>query len=287
MPDPAPDPKDLNRLLLAAFIGLVLLLGWNLLFAQELPAGTRLDPREAVAQSQRVIGSAVPDLELTASDGSPIRLARFRGKPLVVSFIYTGCFQVCPTTTKFLADAVGQARAAVGDDAFQVLTIGFNLPFDSPLAMREFARKQGISDPRWTFATPSPETLPALAAAFGFQWVPTPAGFDHLTQATIVDRDGRIVRQVYGDTFQLPMFIAPLRELVLGEPAPKDDFAAWIERVRVLCTVYDPRAGRYRLNYALFIEIFTGSTIVIATLWFLIANSRRRRSAPGGGTPAV
>ncbi len=120
-----------------------------------------------------------------------------------------------------------------------------------------------------------------MAAEFGFQWVPTPAGFDHLTQATIVDRDGRIVRQVYGDSFELPMFVAPLRELVLGEPAPKYDFASWVERVRVLCTVYDPRAGRYRLNYGLFIEIFTGSTIVIATVWYLIANSRRRRPPAG------
>ncbi|MCC7113738.1 MAG: SCO family protein [Burkholderiales bacterium] len=281
MPDPAPDPKDLNRLLLAAFIGLVLLLGWNLLFAQELPAGTTLDARQAVETSQRAIGRGVGDYTLTASDGREIRLSQFRGKPLVVSFIYTGCFQVCPTTTKFLAEAVDKGRKAVGDDAFHVLTIGFNLPFDSPMAMREFARKQGIGDPRWTFATPSPDTLNTMAAEFGFQWVPTPAGFDHLTQATIVDRDGRIVRQVYGDSFELPMFVAPLRELVLGEPAPRYDFASWVERVRVLCTVYDPRAGRYRLNYGLFIEIFTGSTIVVATVWYLIANSRRRRPPTG------
>ena len=66
----------------------------------------------------------------------------------------------------------------------------------------------------------------------------------------------------------------------MGTPAPKDDFASWIERVRVLCTVYDPRAGRYRLNYGLFIELFTGSTIVVATVWYLIAASRRRRTTP-------
>ena len=48
MPDPAPDPKHLNRLLLAAFVGLVLLIAWNVAFGQALPAGTRLDPRDAV-----------------------------------------------------------------------------------------------------------------------------------------------------------------------------------------------------------------------------------------------
>ena len=284
MPDPAPDPKHLNRLLLAALIGLVLLVAWNVVFGQALPAGTKLDPREAVAKSQEAIGRKVGDHALTASDGRAIRLSDFRGKPLVVSFVYTGCFQVCPTTTKFLGEAVGAARKAVGDESFNVLTIGFNLPFDSPTAMREFALKQGLGDARWTFATPSPDTLDTLAREMGFQWVPTAAGFDHLTQATILDRDGRVFRQVYGDSFELPMFVAPLRELVLGDPAPKDDLAGWIERVRVLCTVYDPRAGRYRLNYGLFIELFTGSTIVIATLWYLISASRRRRRPADGET---
>ena len=36
MPDPAPDPKHLNRVLLAAAIGLVLLLVWNVAFGQAL-----------------------------------------------------------------------------------------------------------------------------------------------------------------------------------------------------------------------------------------------------------
>ncbi len=189
-----------------------------------------------------------------------------------------------PTTTKFLAEAVAEARRTVGDDGFRIITIGFNLPFDAPVAMGEFARKQGIADAHWTFATPSPESLDALARDMGFQWVPTAAGFDHLTQATILDRDGRVFRQVYGDSFELPMFVAPLRELVLGDPAPRNDVAGWIERVRILCTVYDARTGRYRLDYALFVELFTGSTIVIATLWYLISASRRRRRPTDGET---
>ena len=287
MPDPSPDPKQLNRLLLAAFIGLVLLIAWNVAVGQALPAGTKLEQREALSASQAAIGTTVGDHVLTSSDGRTIRMASFRGKPLVVSFVYTGCFQVCPTTTKFLGEAVGAARKALGDDSFHVLTIGFNLPFDSPGAMRAFAGKQGVGDARWTFATPSPDSLDQLARELGFQWVPTAGGFDHLTQATIVDRDGRVFSQIYGDSFELPMFVAPLRELVLGEPAPRGDVAAFLERVRVLCTVYDPRSGRYGLNYALFVELFTGASIVIATIWYLLAASRRRRRAPGPETRAA
>ena len=103
MPDPAPDPKHLNRVLLAAAIGLVLLLVWNVAFGQALPAGRTIDPREAVTTSQGAIGRTVGDHRLTTSDGRAIRMSDFRGKPLVVSFIYPGCSHVCPTTTKFLA----------------------------------------------------------------------------------------------------------------------------------------------------------------------------------------
>ena len=61
MASPPPDPRQLNRLLLAAFAGLVLLIAWNVAFAQALPQGTVLDPRELVTTSQRAIGRTIGD----------------------------------------------------------------------------------------------------------------------------------------------------------------------------------------------------------------------------------
>jgi protein SCO1/2 len=49
--------------------------------------------------------------------------------------------------------------------------------------------------------------------------------------------------------------------------------------VRILCTVYDPRSGAYRLNYALFIEIFSGITIIGAIGYIFIGEWRRNRKA--------
>jgi hypothetical protein len=59
---------------------------------------------------------------------------------------------------------------------------------------------------------------------------------------------------------------------------PQGNLAALWEQVKLLCTVYDASAGRYRLNYAVFVEIFTGASVVLATLWFLAAGWRRRRT---------
>lgn len=272
-----PPDNDPNRLLLAAAIGLVLFLVAGYLFAQGLPEGTRLDPRDALARSQAAIGTTVGDYTLQDRGGGQVRLAGYRGKPLLVSFVYTGCFQVCPATTRLLERAVAEAQRALSNDAFAVVTVGFNLPFDTPEAMRDFQKRQGIDRPNWAFLAADNATVEGLARDLGFVWAPTQGGFDHVTQVTIIDGRGRVFRQVYGEDFALPMLVAPLRQLVTGTPAPTESFADLIERVRILCTVYDPRAGKYRLDYRLFIEIFAGLTILGATAWYVIAGWRRQR----------
>ncbi len=279
MRDPRAAGPDPNTLLLAAAIGLVLMLIAGLVFGQALPAGRSLDPRDALAISQRAIGTTLGDYTLIDRGGRAVRLASYRGKPLVVQFVYTGCFQACPTATKFLGRAVVEAQRTLGPDAFRVVTVGFNLPFDTREAMGEFQRKQGIDLPRWEFLAADTATVDGLARDTGFVWVPTGGGFDHLTQVTIVDGDGRVYRQVYGESFELAMLTGPLRELLADARTPPPDLAGLLERVRILCTVYDPLTGRYRLNYGLFIEIAVGLSVVGATLWFLGSEWRRQRRA--------
>jgi len=273
----APDP---NRLLLLAVIGLVAFLIAGLVFGQGLPAGTKLDANDALARSQAAIGHTLGDYTLIDAARQPAPLARYRGKPLLVSFVYTGCFQVCPATTKFLGRAVRDAQQALSTDAFNVITIGFNQPFDTPEAMREFRKRQGIDVAQWRFLSADAGTIDAVARDVGFTWSPTAAGFDHVTQVTIVDADGRVVAQVYGDAFELPMLVAPLKALVTATSPPQVTLAGVLERVRILCTVYDPRAGKYRLNYGLLIEILAGLSILGGTAWYLGAEWRRARRTP-------
>jgi protein SCO1/2 len=250
-----------------------------LAFVSPLSADELLSAKEALRTSQAAVGRQIGDYTLAASDGTRVRLADFRGKPLLVSFVYTGCTQVCPTTTKFLSQAVREAQAALGADAFSTLTIGFNPPADSPQAMRAFARRVDIDLPRWRFLSPEIADVDALARDFGFSYVATAGGFDHLTQLTVVDANGRVFRQIYGESFELPMLIEPLKALVTGAPAPTGTLSALLDRVRVLCTVYDPRGGRYRLNYGLFIEIFAGLTILGGVAWYLASEWRRAHRA--------
>ena len=248
-----------------------------------LPCAARaaLDEKLALRESQAAIGRQIGDYRLRDTEEREVRLASFRGKPLIVSFVYTGCFQVCPTSTRALGNAVGEAEKVLGAGAFNVATIGFNLPFDTPQAMKEFRRKNGSDSANWKFLSPDAATLAALAADFGFRYEQTTAGFDHLLQASIVDAQGRIYRQLYGDSFNGPQFVGPLLELVRNEPRSAGGVVGFLEQVKLLCTVYDPSAGRYRLNYAVLIEILVGASVMLVGIVSVAIEWRRRRRLPG------
>lgn len=228
----------------------------------------------AVRTSQAAIGREAGDWSFVDQRGRAVRLGELSDKPLVVSFIYTGCFQVCPATTQFLKRAVGEARRALGPDRFRVVSIGFNQPFDDAQALAQFARQQGVDDPQWLFLAPREADVEPLLARFGLSVQRTPAGFDHVIQASLVDTRGVIVRQVYGDRFELPMFIDPLKQILAGEAARTVTVEnIWI-KVRLYCTVYDPASGKYRLDYSLFVEVFAGLTTLGALAWFMLRELR-------------
>lgn len=239
-----------------------------------------IDPAEAMKFSQAVMGRAVGDYTLRASDGGTVRLADLRGKPVLISFVYTGCFAVCPTTTRTLKRAVESAQKALGPDSFHVLSIGFNQPFDTPEAMGAFARQQNVYLPNWRFLSPDARTVAGLAQDVGFMWRESGGGFDHITQVTVLDQNGRVYRQVYGDSFPLPQLVGPLKELLTGAPPTDETVAGLLERVRILCTVYDPVTGEYRFKRSILFEMAGGAIGLTLIAWFMLRELRKpRRSA--------
>ena len=240
-----------------------------------------MDQTAALRASQAAVGRAIGDYTLQDREGRAVRLSSYRGKPLLVSFIYTGCFQICPTTTRTLQQAAAVARDALGDVRFNVISIGFNQPADSPQALKSFAAQYGINSPNWEFLSPPAAIVPALARDFGFDFVATAAGFDHLLQVSVVDAEGRIYRQIYGEDYSADYLTEPLRQLITGSPvADATSLSAILEQVRILCSVYDPRTGKYRVSYAIVLEIAGGATFLLWIIWFFVNEwLKRRRSA--------
>ncbi len=246
---------------------------------------------EALKISQAALGRTVGDYTFRDTKGRPVTLRSFRGKPLVVNFIYTSCSQSCPVIINTLADTVEVAWDAIGDDGFNVITIGFDAANDVPERMRQFKSSQGIRYDNWTFLSGELPDILGLANDLGFQFYKSAKGFDHLDQVSIIDADGKVFRQVYGENFAPPSLVEPLKDLVFGTTTPFASLDDLVRKVRLFCTIYNPASGRYRFNYSLFYQIFVGAVVITGIITFLVKelwwNRRRRRHSKRDEDPAV
>jgi protein SCO1/2 len=262
------------------FLGLAVLLN-SLSWSYALAAGTpddRYDVDAALQISQAAIGGTLANHSLTGSDGRPVNLYDYAGKPLVVSMIFTSCHHVCPTTTKRLDEAVRAARQVLGEDSFEVVTVGFDAARDTPEAMAAFARAQGINASGWRFLSATPETISALSKDLGFIHFPSPRGFDHINQLTVIDRDSVVYRQVYGVSFELPWLVEPLKDLIFNRPESAGrPWSSLVDRIRLFCTVYNPGTGRYEIDNSLFFQIAIGLMVVLSVAIYLWREFRHSR----------
>ncbi len=148
--------------------------------------------RRAIAASPR----AVPVVELEDQDGRPFTLAQYRGQPVVVDFIYTGCGSVCP----LLSDGfrrLDRAVVAVGDDErrLQLLSVTFD-SLDTPERLREYAVHYEADGRTWRFArVRNTRDLEVLLETFGITVISDgQGGFQHNAAIHVVDEGGRLAR---------------------------------------------------------------------------------------------
>lgn len=237
----------------------------------------RLDEAQALRASQAAIGRTLGGYRFTAADGRVFTLEQLRGRPVVLSLVYTSCYFVCSGLTVNLRNAAGIARDALGDESFSVVTLGFDSPNDTPARMGQFGRDRGVRDPRWFFASADAATVERLVRDVGFTYFPSPKGFDHITQTTIIDGAGRVVLQVYGENFAPPLLVEPLKRLVWGGSVEGDPVENAVNRVKLFCTIYDPASGRYRFDYSLIVEIIAGALALGLAAVGILASFRNVR----------
>jgi protein SCO1/2 len=132
-----------------------------------------------------------PELSLRGDDGSEVMLARYRGKVVLLTFGYTNCAAVCPTTLATLA----QARRALGKagSSVQVIYVTVDPERDTAARMREFL---AAFDPSFVGATGAPAALAAVRRKYGVTAVKQGTGRDyamaHTSSIFLVDRAGKL-----------------------------------------------------------------------------------------------
>lgn len=241
-----------------------------------------LDEKEALKASQSAIGKQLGDYTFLSHGGRTVRMSDYRGKPLVIDMIYTHCPFACTTKSRNL-DALKLSRDALGADSFSVLTIGFDTENDTPEAMDDFAKRIDAKIANWEFVSADAETIKAVSRDLGFVFSPSPnGGFDHITQTTFIDGQGRVYQQIYDDEFDNKTLLEPLKNMIYNIKTAEPGFAGLTNRVRLFCTIYDAKTGKYRVDYSYFYGIGLGVLVSLFIIWWIVLEFRRspRRRYP-------
>jgi protein SCO1/2 len=123
-----------------------------------------------------------PDFELTDQDGKPVSMAEYRGRPVVVTYLYSHCKETCPIQAQMI-------RGALDDLGRNIPALGISVdPFrDTPASARAFLRKAGMTG-RMRFVLGKRRQLQPVWRGFAIQ--PQLRDSEHQAYITLVDSKG-------------------------------------------------------------------------------------------------
>ena len=167
-------------------------------------AQARPDYKPAVDYHVPAAGDAVPDFKMVNQNGKMIHLGQFKGRVVLLTFIYTRCplEDFCPRMNKNFAQ-IDKALAA--DPAMykqtHLLSVSFDPKFDTPVILKSYGGIYTGGDARtfahWDFAAPPEDQLSAMEQFFDVGVTPGDSGtLTHSLSTAVIGKDGK-VRQWY------------------------------------------------------------------------------------------
>jgi len=179
------------------------------------------DYRPKVAYHVPAPGDKVPDFPLRDQDGHVIHLGQFRGKSLLITFIYTRCPlpNFCPRVTRNFAVVEHQLE---GDPALlnktELLCVSFDPQNDTPARLKAYGETYIGSDAKdafahWDFAVPAAPVLKEMAEYFDVGFTDEPDGtITHTLSTTLIGPDGKVVRFYPGNDWTADQVLADVKQ---------------------------------------------------------------------------
>ncbi len=156
----------------------------------------------------REIGEAMPDFTLYDQEGRVVSSGRFRGKQVMLNFIFSRCpvANMCPASTAKMVAVQRLAREA-GVKNLELVSITLDPAYDTPAVLKEYAATHGIDPANFSLLTGPESAIKDLLTQFGVI-----AEFDgnllkHTLSTLLIGPDGRIRHRADGSAWEPPDFV--------------------------------------------------------------------------------
>lgn len=176
------------------------------------------EPSEEEILGLRKLGPAT-DFTLPDERGGSVTLSDLRGKVVLVNFMFTRCYDICPILTSKLAVIQDELGERFGRDVHFV-SITVDPEYDRPDVLREFAEETGYNPDGWSFLTGETEDVRKAANAYGVFLARASDDYvNHSLLTTVVDREGIKRVQYLGEKFDHMELYADVASLIDGKRA--------------------------------------------------------------------
>lgn len=171
-------------------------------------------------------GTPVPDFKLLNQSGKTIHIAQFRGKVLLVTFIYTRCPlpDYCVRMSRNFAEL---AKVLAADPALysktHLLSVSFDPAYDTPAVLRSYGGSYTGNYTRetfaqWDFAAPPQAELPSVLQFFLVGATPEKdRTITHSLSTAVITPDGKIYKWYPSNDWTPDQILADVKQLLLGK----------------------------------------------------------------------
>ena len=170
------------------------------------------------AQPQMLrVGQKVPDFALINQDGKTVKLSDFKGKVVLVTFLYTQC--PFPEKCPMLAEKLGKTRDLVdslegGKTHFQVLSITLDPKRDTPEHLKKYSRGNERDVSNWAFLTGKANDVAKVAALFNVIYWTEKGVIEHNMRTAIIDKQGKLSKLITGNDWKPGELTLTIRDLL-------------------------------------------------------------------------
>ena len=161
----------------------------------------------------REIGENLPDFTLYDQEARVVSAARFRGRQIMLNFIYSRCpiATMCPAATTQMMAVQRKAREA-GVKNLELVSITLDPEFDTPGVLKAYARVRGIDTANFSFLTGPEGAIKDLLTQFGVV-----AEFDgsilkHSLATLLINADGKIIWRADGSQWSPDEFVGRMKK---------------------------------------------------------------------------
>jgi protein SCO1/2 len=187
----------------------------NLIIARE-SANPSAMPAVIIAKE----GDEVPNFTLRNQDDREIHIRNYRGKALLLTFIYTRC--PVPDYCTLMSDNFAQIDRELGKDPeiyakTHLLSISIDPEYDTPKVLRSYGaahteRYQNETFAHWEFASGTKEQVKEIAQYFGLTYFPEKDQIIHALRTVIVNPDGKIAKVYSGNEWKPEEVLAEIKK---------------------------------------------------------------------------